>query len=211
VLRVPVEFKPAEVVEFITKCTTLLPGDTLRTLHERLRETFPRHALVFRSVNHELNGEIGHGLRALGYRAIFSRQVYLPDPPTGAPRQKQSVQKGSRECHIPKPNAVSPLQARSDMIRQVLRRAIDKVEQDRNHSYMRGTVGASSHAAWLTSGVTCLLAVRFAENGQRPVGAVERSRNEAAVQRAAPLDRPRPVAVHIRAVGQGGSSPLLAR
>jgi hypothetical protein len=70
-----------------------LSAATLEACHELLRTTFPQHAVVFRSVNHELNGSVGQGLRALGYRAIFSRQVYLLDPRTGAHRQKKSFQK----------------------------------------------------------------------------------------------------------------------
>jgi hypothetical protein len=69
------------------------PPETLLALHALLRKTFPRHALVFRSVNRELNGELGKELRAVGYRAIFSRQVYLLDPRTGAHRHKKSFQK----------------------------------------------------------------------------------------------------------------------
>jgi hypothetical protein len=69
------------------------PPETLRALHALLRETFPGHAVVFRSVNHALNGEVSTVLRALGYRAVFSRQVYLLDPRTGAHRHKKSFQK----------------------------------------------------------------------------------------------------------------------
>ena len=69
------------------------PLESLLLLHEMLRTAFPRHALVFRSVNHALNGDLGNNLQDMGYRAIFSRQVYLLDPRTGAHRHKKSFQK----------------------------------------------------------------------------------------------------------------------
>jgi hypothetical protein len=70
-----------------------LPPGALQALHELLRGTFPCHALVFRSVSRELNGEVAWGLRGLGYRPVFSRQVYLLDPRTGSHRRKKSFQK----------------------------------------------------------------------------------------------------------------------
>jgi hypothetical protein len=62
----------------------------LPRLHTLLTGTFPNHALVFRSVSHELNGAVARQLRELGYRAVFSRQVYLLDPRTGAHHRKKS-------------------------------------------------------------------------------------------------------------------------
>jgi hypothetical protein len=66
------------------------PPGVLRALHSLLTTAFPDHALVFRSVNQELNGAVGSELRGLGYRAVFSRQVYILDPRTGAYRRKKS-------------------------------------------------------------------------------------------------------------------------
>jgi hypothetical protein len=58
-----------------------------------LRIAFPDHAIVFRSVNHALNADVGDALRDTGYRAIFSRQVYLLDPRTGLHPHKKSLRK----------------------------------------------------------------------------------------------------------------------
>ena len=66
------------------------PPGVSRALLELLTSAFPDHALVFRSVNHDLNTELGNELRVLGFRAIFSRQVYILDPRTGAHRRKKS-------------------------------------------------------------------------------------------------------------------------
>lgn len=67
-----------------------VPPSFLRKLHALLTDTFPDHAVVFRSLNHELNGAVGSALRGLGYRAVFSRQVYLLDPRSGVHRRKKS-------------------------------------------------------------------------------------------------------------------------
>ena len=65
-----------------------LPTDVLRAVRDFTAETFSDRAVVFRSVNERLNAELLRDLRALGFRAVFSRQVYLYDPraPGPAPR-----------------------------------------------------------------------------------------------------------------------------
>ncbi|HLO02261.1 MAG TPA: hypothetical protein VK191_04030, partial [Symbiobacteriaceae bacterium] len=45
----------------------------------RLSEQFPKHALILRSLNDHLHGESLAALKALGYRLIPSRQVWLHD------------------------------------------------------------------------------------------------------------------------------------
>jgi hypothetical protein len=70
-----------------------LPLAQLQQLRGMLLGTFPQHALVFRSVNDLLNGELAEQLRMLGFRPVFSRQVYVLDPRTGAHLKKKSFQK----------------------------------------------------------------------------------------------------------------------
>lgn len=52
----------------------------LEAVHAALLERFPRHPLVFRSVDERANPAIYAGLRALGYRPVFSRFVWYQDP-----------------------------------------------------------------------------------------------------------------------------------
>lgn len=59
-------------------------GEQLGELTELLRNRFPAHAFGFRSLNPASNSELLAGLRALGYLAVPSRQVYLFDGHAGA-------------------------------------------------------------------------------------------------------------------------------
>jgi hypothetical protein len=68
--------------------TNLYPrlcAGTLRALRDFVAGTFPDRAVVFRSVNEALNAELLAGLRALGFRPVLSRQVYLWNPRRGGP------------------------------------------------------------------------------------------------------------------------------
>jgi GNAT acetyltransferase-like protein len=76
--------------------TNLYPAlspDALRGILTQLVETFPRHAIVFRSVNDRLDGGLAGALAALGCRRVFSRQVYILDPRKGEYLKKKSYQK----------------------------------------------------------------------------------------------------------------------
>ncbi|HEX2203417.1 MAG TPA: GNAT family N-acetyltransferase [Longimicrobium sp.] len=59
-----------------------LAPDVLRDIRDLVAATFPDRAVVFRSVNETLNAELMRDLRRLGFRPVFSRQVYLYDPRT---------------------------------------------------------------------------------------------------------------------------------
>ncbi|WP_415753987.1 GNAT family N-acetyltransferase [Pseudomonas leptonychotis] len=59
-------------------------GEELGELTALLRTRFPAHAFGFRSLNATSNGELLVRLRALGYLAVPSRQVYLFDGRDGA-------------------------------------------------------------------------------------------------------------------------------
>lgn len=62
--------------------TNLYPdwdGRGLEELHRRLRECYPDHVIVFRSLNGVTNRELMGEFEELGYRLLPSRQVYLFD------------------------------------------------------------------------------------------------------------------------------------
>jgi hypothetical protein len=70
-----------------------LSSEALRAIRDTLAQTFPDRAIVFRSVNAQLNARLGTRLERLAFRAVFSRQVYLLDPRDPAYRRKKSFQK----------------------------------------------------------------------------------------------------------------------
>jgi hypothetical protein len=76
-----------------TNLYTALPESVLQKLRAMLVETFPQHALVFRSVNDLLNRELAQQLQSLSFRPVFSRQVYILDPRLGTYLKKKSFQK----------------------------------------------------------------------------------------------------------------------
>jgi hypothetical protein len=55
---------------------------TLAAARDALVAAFPDRAVVFRSVNERLGGELRAELGALGFGEVFSRQLYLWDPAT---------------------------------------------------------------------------------------------------------------------------------
>jgi len=63
-----------------TNPTTPLTADQITRITEYLRERYPRHAIVHRTVNPALDPQRHAYLRAAGYRMIKSRRVYLFDP-----------------------------------------------------------------------------------------------------------------------------------
>ena len=67
-----------------------LPYARLQTLRDILVSAFPEHAIVFRSVNDQLNAELMAQLQGLHFRSVFSRQVYILDPRDSRYQQKKS-------------------------------------------------------------------------------------------------------------------------
>lgn len=62
-----------------------LGREALREVRDFVAGTFPERAVVFRSVNERLNAGLLADLLALGFRPVFSRQVYLWDPHRNGP------------------------------------------------------------------------------------------------------------------------------
>ncbi|MFV9506353.1 MAG: GNAT family N-acetyltransferase [Oscillochloridaceae bacterium umkhey_bin13] len=60
------------------------------TLVRGLVAAYPTHLIVFRSLNHALNGPLINQLVAAGCLPVFSRQVYLLDPRDGAFRRRNN-------------------------------------------------------------------------------------------------------------------------
>jgi len=57
-----------------------LTVDQIGDITDYMAERFPRHALIFRSVNDYRDGGLLSALQSCGYRAIASRQVYFQEP-----------------------------------------------------------------------------------------------------------------------------------
>jgi hypothetical protein len=70
-----------------------MPYELMRALRDLLARSFPQHAIVFRSVNDQLNAALLEQLQALEFRKVFSRQVYILDPRDARYQQKKSYQK----------------------------------------------------------------------------------------------------------------------
>lgn len=68
----------------------------LRDLTDFLVSKFPDCAIIFRSVNPVLNGEIFKTLAQNGYRQVLSRQVYLLNPETKVHRKKKAFKEDCR-------------------------------------------------------------------------------------------------------------------
>lgn len=90
------EFERVVYVNNWLLSTNLYPalGETvLPMLRDSLAAAFPDRTIIFRSVSTSLNADLGARLHSLGFRAVFSRQVYILDPRDGSFRQKKSFQK----------------------------------------------------------------------------------------------------------------------
>ena len=90
------EFERVVYVNNWLLSTNLYPAfdqAALPLLRDKLIAAFPDRAIIFRSVCASLNADLGVRLAALGFRAVFSRQVYILDPRDGRFRQKKSFQK----------------------------------------------------------------------------------------------------------------------
>jgi hypothetical protein len=62
----------------------------LQRIHLALLGMFPDHAIIYRSLNQALNQSTIENLEQLGYQRVFSRQIYLLDPRSGAHRKRNS-------------------------------------------------------------------------------------------------------------------------
>lgn len=65
----------------------------LEAIRDLLVRRFPEHALMFRSVNVDLNQDIYSALRELNFIEMLSRQVYILDPSTGLHHKKKSYKR----------------------------------------------------------------------------------------------------------------------
>src|SRR5690242_5959839 len=70
-----------------------MPHELLQSLCQELMRSFPNHAIVFRSVNDQLNATLMEQLQRLDFHTVFSRQVYILDPRDLRYQQKKSYQK----------------------------------------------------------------------------------------------------------------------
>ncbi|MGB0929142.1 MAG: hypothetical protein ACPGVB_00100 [Chitinophagales bacterium] len=73
--------------------TNLYPNLTTSDIEEINRfliKRFPEHAIIYRSVNPLLNGELLETLSKAGFERILSRQVYLIDPKKGIYKKKKA-------------------------------------------------------------------------------------------------------------------------
>ncbi|MEZ4886634.1 MAG: hypothetical protein R3E32_18040 [Chitinophagales bacterium] len=67
----------------------LSPAD-IEAINQFLIARFPEHAIIYRSVNPFLNGELLQTLSDAGFDKILSRQVYMIDPKKGIYRKKKA-------------------------------------------------------------------------------------------------------------------------
>lgn len=95
-LRPLLRFAQAERIVYVNNwllSTNLYPAlerPALAAIKAELLAAYPDHSIVFRSLNEGLNGEVIAGLEGLGFRRVFSRQVYLLDPRDGAYRRRNN-------------------------------------------------------------------------------------------------------------------------
>lgn len=67
-----------------------LPNSDIEEINRFLIHRFPKHAIIYRSVNPLLNGELLETLSAAGFEKVLSRQVYLIDPKKGIYKKKKA-------------------------------------------------------------------------------------------------------------------------
>ncbi|KAB8141297.1 GNAT family N-acetyltransferase [Chloroflexia bacterium SDU3-3] len=98
-LRIPLGWAQFEQVVYVnnwllsTNLYPALPLDALPAVRDALAAAFPDRAIVFRSVSDMLGEPLRGRLARLGFRGVFSRQVYLLDPRDGGYARKKSFQK----------------------------------------------------------------------------------------------------------------------
>lgn len=67
-----------------------LSAADIKSISRFLIEKFPQHAIVYRSVNPRLNGDLLETLTQSDFKKVLSRQVYMIDPAKGAYKKKQA-------------------------------------------------------------------------------------------------------------------------
>ena len=88
------KFDQVVLIDNLLFSTNLYPQKTdydLAALHKFLVQQFPDRALVFRSICPEVYPEWFQHLKSQGYKAVFSRQVYLLRAHEGAHRLKRAL------------------------------------------------------------------------------------------------------------------------
>lgn len=96
---VPLGFDQALYVNNWLVSTNLYPRfelDSLKAIRDFLLRAYPTQALIFRSLNAELNQRLIEALNALGFVSLFSRQVYLLDPARGHYQQRHAYKEDLR-------------------------------------------------------------------------------------------------------------------
>lgn len=79
--------------------TNLYPAHTslpLTAIRKKLTQTYPSHALAFRSLTHSLNGKLVDSLKADGFILLPSRPICLIDYRTDTPLKKRASKKDRR-------------------------------------------------------------------------------------------------------------------
>lgn len=95
-LRPLLRWAQAERIVYVNNwllSTNLYPAlgrAALAEIRDGLLAAYPDHAIVFRSLNEGLNGALIGWLEGLGFRRVFSRQVYLLDPRDGEFRRRNN-------------------------------------------------------------------------------------------------------------------------
>lgn len=95
----PLNFEKVIYVNNWLLSTNLYPdfnAQNLADIRDFLITRFPNHALIFRSVNLQLNQEIFQTLKELRFADIVSRQVYILDPSKGQHKKKNPYKEDVR-------------------------------------------------------------------------------------------------------------------
>lgn len=95
------KFDQVVLIDNLLFSTNLYPQKldyNLAALHQFLLQQFPDRALVFRSICPEVYPEWFEALEACGYKAVFSRQVYLLRAHEGAHRLKRALDIDARQA-----------------------------------------------------------------------------------------------------------------
>jgi hypothetical protein len=98
-LFLPLDFEKAVYVNNWLVSTNLYPdfdAAQIKQIRDFLFPRFPGHALIFRSLNQNLNAPLISALQAAGFDSLFSRQVYLLDPTKGAYLRKNPYKEDLR-------------------------------------------------------------------------------------------------------------------
>ena len=96
---VPLQFEKAIYVNNWLVSTNLYPQfdpASLVQIRDYLLKRYPDHALIFRSLNADLNQPLIQTLQSLNFASLFSRQVYLLDPAKSDYQQRHAFKEDKR-------------------------------------------------------------------------------------------------------------------